>query len=269
MHIKFFLKYVLGPLLLVLLVIVVIFHRPIVRYYTFDRHFDALIEHRGQNRAMDDADRIIRMGPAAEAPLIERYQNSPKVVDKYYALYLLGRIQSDKGAPLLLEALQNPSPSVRWGAIRGLRYMMRPEYAPAVVALADDPVRSIRFDAITTLEKADVPESLRKLEEITRTERDQKLWARAWASLRFLNDVDGVVTEKYRFNRDLKLIPADDEHNEVGYTYYFVKVSEKGAVREFNLPMRVWKDVKTGDRLRKGRQSDEFKIIPSAGAERA
>ena len=205
------------------------------------------------------------MGLAVEDPLIERYQNSPKVLDKYYALYLLGRIHSEKGAPILLEALKNPSPSVRWGAIRGLRYMMKPEYAPAVVALADDPVRSVRFDAIATLEKADVPESLQKLAQITRTEQDQKLWSRAWVSLRFLNDVDGVVTEKYRYNRDLKLIPADDAHSEVGYTYYFVKVDEKGAVREFNLPMRVWKEVRAGDRLQKGRQSEDFKITPAAG----
>jgi HEAT repeat protein len=67
------------------------------------------------------------------------------VVEKYYALYLLGRLHSEKGAPLLLGALQSKESGVRAGAVRGLKYMMKPEYVQPVAGLLTDPVRDIRL----------------------------------------------------------------------------------------------------------------------------
>jgi len=119
MTFKYFLKFVLLPLAIIAVVIFLIFNKPIVRYFTFDRTFDKLIAHRGEAVATDYADQIIRMGREAEEPLIRRYQNTTKIQDKYYALYLLGRIGSTKGAPVILAALQHDSPLVRWGRCAG------------------------------------------------------------------------------------------------------------------------------------------------------
>ncbi len=220
MTFKYFLKFVLLPLVVIAAVIFLIFNKPIIRYFSFDRTFDKLVAHRGEAVATDYADQIIQMGAEAEEPLIRRYQNSTKLQDKYYALYLLGRIGGGKGAPVILEALRHESPSVRWGAVRGLKYMMKPEYVSAVKPLLGDPVREVRYDAAATLGRANSPESLRALYELAGRERDSYVWFRAWLSLRYLMPVDGPVVEKIRYNKSMQQIPAEEVNIEAGYTYF-------------------------------------------------
>mgnify|MGYP000216601796 CR=1 FL=1 len=262
MTFKYFLKFVLLPLAIIAVVIFLIFNKPIVRYFTFDRTFDKLIAHRGEAVATDYADQIIRMGREAEEPLIRRYQNTTKIQDKYYALYLLGRIGSTKGAPVILAALQHDSPLVRWGAVRGLKYMMQPEYVSAVTPLLGDPVREVRYDAAATLGRANSPESLRALYDLAGRERDSHVWFRAWLSLRYLMPVDGRVVDKIRYNKSMQLIPADEVNVEAGYTYFFVKIRQGDADIPVNVPRKVYTAVKIGNRLVKPAESEEFQVLP-------
>ncbi len=263
MTFKYFLKFVLLPLVVIAAVIFLIFNKPIIRYFSFDRTFDKLVAHRGEAVATDYADQIIQMGAEAEEPLIRRYQNSTKLQDKYYALYLLGRIGGGKGAPVILEALRHESPSVRWGAVRGLKYMMKPEYVSAVKPLLGDPVREVRYDAAATLGRANSPESLRALYELAGRERDSYVWFRAWLSLRYLMPVDGPVVEKIRYNKSMQQIPAEEVNIEAGYTYFFVKIRQGDADIPVNVPRKVYAEVKIGDRLVKPAESEDFQIRPA------
>jgi hypothetical protein len=262
MTFKYFLKFVLLPLLVIAAAVFLIFNKPIVRYFTFDKTFNDLVKHRGESVAVTYADEIIRMGPAAEEPLIRRYQSSTRVEEKYYALYLLGRIGSQQGAPILLEALRSESPSVRWGAVRGLKYMMRPEFVPDVLPLLGDPVREIRFDATATLGRANSPESLRALFDLVQRERDSHVWFRAWLSLRYLMPLDGQVVDKFRYNKSLQKIPPEEVNIEAGYTYFFVSVRQGTADIPVNVPRPVYTRVKVGDRIVKAAESEEFQILP-------
>lgn len=260
---KYMLKYVLIPFVVIAGVVFLIFHKPIVRYFTFDKTFNKLIENRGRNVAMEYVDELLAKGLRIEDPLIKRYENSYSVVDKYYALYLLGRLRSEKAAPLLLAALQSKETGVRAGAVRGLKYMMKPEYVQPVSALLTDSNRDIRFDAVTTLGAVDCPESIQVLRQFVLRERDQNVWARAWLSLRHLLPADGTVVEKFRINKNLQIMPADERQAEVGYTYYFLRLKEEAGEKVMYVSRPLWQDARVGDRLEKKAETDEMRLVPA------
>jgi hypothetical protein len=268
MSLKYFLKFVILPLLTIAVLVFLVFHKPIIRYFTFDKTFDKLIVHRGQAVAVDYVHEILNMGVKAEEPLIDKYNSTYSVVDKYYALYLLGRLHSEKGAPLLLGALKSKESGVRAGAIRGLKYMMKCEYVPAVAALLSDPVRDIRFDAVAALGQVYCPEGTRILIGLVGRERDQNIWARAWLSLRYLLPADGVVVKKFRINKNLQIIPEDQVDAEVGYTYFFLRIREASGEKVVNVTRQTWLQAHIGDTLRKDKESDEIAVIPAPEASR-
>jgi len=260
---KYILKYVLIPLVVIASLVFLIFHKPIVRYFTFDKTFNKLIENRGRNVAVDYVNELLAKGSRIEEPLINKYKNSYSVVDKYYALYLLGRLQSEKAAPLLLDALRSKESGVRAGAVRGLKYMMKPEYVQPVAGLLADPVRDIRFDAVSTLGAVNSPESVQILSQFVRRERDQNIWARAWRSLRYLLPADGVVAEKFRINKNLQIMPADEMQAEVGYTYYFLRLKETNGEKIMYVTRPLWQEAKVGDRLEKKAETEEMRLVPA------
>ena len=51
---KYILKYVLIPLVVIASLVFLIFHKPIVRYFTFDKTFNKLIENRGRTSNIPD-----------------------------------------------------------------------------------------------------------------------------------------------------------------------------------------------------------------------
>jgi hypothetical protein len=260
---KYVLKYVLIPLVVIAGLIFLIFHKPIVRYFTFDKTFHKLIENRGRNVAVDYVNELLALGPKAEEPLINKYQSSYSVVEKYYALYLLGRLHSEKAAPLLLGALQSKESGVRAGAVRGLKHMMKPEYVQPVAGLLTDHVRDIRFDAVATLGAVNCPESIQVLRQFVLRERDQNIWARAWLSLRYLLPADGVVVEKFRINKHLQIMPADEMQAEVGYTYFFLRLKEPAGEKIMYVTRPLWQEAKVGDRLEKKAETEEMRLIPA------
>ena len=260
---KYMLKYVLIPLVVIAGLVFLIFHKPIVRYFTFDKTFNKLIENRGRNVAVDYVEELLAKGPQIEEPLINKYQNSYSVVEKYYALYLLGRMRSEKAAPLLLAALQSKETGLRAGAVRGLKYMMKPAYVQPVAALLTDQNRDIRFDAATTLGTINCPESIQVLSRFVLRERDQNVRARAWLSLRYLLPADGIVVEKFRINKNLQIMPADEMQAEVGYTYYFLRLKEPAGEKIMYVPRPLWQDARAGDRLEKKAGTDEMRLIPA------
>lgn len=260
---KYMLKYVLIPLVVIAGLVFLIFRQPIVRYFTFDKTFNKLIENRGRNVAVDYVNELLAKGPRIEEPLINKYRNSFSVVEKYYALYLLGRLRSEKAAPLLLDALRSKESGVRAGAVRGLKYMMKPEYVQPVAGLLTDPVRDIRFDAVSALGAVDCPESIQVLRQFVLRERDQNIWARAWLSLRNLLPADGVVVEKFRINKNLQIMPADEMQAEVGYTYYFLRLKETNGEMIMFVTRPLWQEAKVGDRLEKKAETEEMRLVPA------
>lgn len=260
---KYMLKYVLAPLVVIFGLVFLFFHEPIVRYFTFEKTFDKLIENRGRKVAMDYVNELLAKGSRIEQPLINKYNNSYSVVEKYYALYLLGRMRSEKAAPLLIAALQSKETGIRAGAVRGLKYMMKPEYVRPVAGLLADPNRDIRFDAVTTIGAVECPESIQVLSRFVLRERDQNVWARAWLSLRYLLPADGVVVEKFRINKNLQIMPADEMQAEVGYTYYFLKLKEPAGEKIMYVGRPLWQDAKVGDRIEKKAGTMDIQLIPA------
>lgn len=267
MTFKLFLKYVLLPLTVVLLLAFLVFYRPIVRYYAFEHNFDQLVKHRGMNVSVEYAHNILQLGSQAEQPLLDKARSGASNVEKYYALYLLGRLHSEKAAPEITAGLKAEDATVRLGAMRGLKYMMSPQYLPAVRGLLSDPVRDIRYEAVESLAQVNLPESIRLLHGFVSRERDQAVWARAWLSLRYLLDAHGVVQEKFRVNKNLQIVPADEINNEVGFTYFFIKVQERDQPlpKIINVPRQTWKEVRLGDTISKQAQSEVFTITPAVG----
>ena len=259
-----FLKYVILPLILISAIIFLLYHKPIIRYFSFNSKFDKLIKYRGRNVALDYANEIIKMGKEAEDPLIEKAKSSYTTnVEKYYALYFLGRIHSKKAIPLLLKGLKAIPATVRLGAIRGLKYEMAPEYVKALRELIYDPVRDIRYEVAEALGKVNTRESKNLLYVIVKKERDQLIWERAWHSLRIIEKVDGFVVDKFRMNRYFQIMKKDDLNNEVGYTYFFLTVKEGTKTKVINVRRKFWAEVKVGDHIKKPSMSENFVILES------
>lgn len=265
MSIKIFLKYVFLPLLAVLALIFAIFYRQITLHVSFSSKFDQLIEHRGRDSALTYADEILALGPAAGKKLQDKYRLSTNNVEKYYSLYLLGRLQDRTALPLFTKGMQDPSPTVRLGAVRGFKHLTRTGDLALVLPLLYDGNKEIRFEVATILGKLDEPAGLRALYEFVRRERDVSVWRRAWLSIRFLEGADGLVTRKFRINRNLQEIPLDDRNNEVGLTFFFAEIKNGTGVKVVNLPGDVWSRLKMKDHLIKAKNSEAFEIVPADG----
>ncbi len=267
MTLKKFFKFVILPLVLIALIVFAIFHKPIIRTLTFDHYFDKMMADWGRYAVLDDIDRILAMGDQAVDPLIEKVQSDQSsVMEKRFALYLLGRLHSEKGLPLILKGLEDKNANIRLGAILGLKYMMKPTYVPNVIPLTKDPSDNIREYAAQALGNADTPESVAALHQMIRKERVLGNWFAAWLALRHLTPVDGTVAEKYRVNKNRQLVPANEPGAEIPYTYFFVKVKEADGEKTINVPFSIWQELKVGSKIRKPAESDDFTIEPPSGS---
>ncbi|MBN2431436.1 MAG: HEAT repeat domain-containing protein [Acidobacteria bacterium] len=262
MTLKVILRYIVLPLLAISLIVFLVFRKPIIQSLTFDHHFDRMVQHYGRVAIVDFGEKIVAMGQDAEEPLIEKVE-SPRTTDveKRLAMLLLGMIQSEKAESILLRNLEASDADLRLGAVQGLKYMMKPEYVSRIGALTGDPVELIRENVAAALGQVYSPESIQILQHIVRNERVRTIWYRAWQSLRHIRPVNGVVTEKFRINKDLQIMPADEENSEVLFTYYFVKVHQGGEDMIFNLTWSDWQKLKIGDRLIKESLTSDFTIL--------
>lgn len=265
MTFRLFLKYVILPALVIMALVFAVFHRPILIHYRFSNAFDDLVKYRGLNRALDLGDKIIAMGSDAEAPLLEKAVSGKDHVEQYYGLYLLGRIGSQKGVEVQRKALKSKDATTRLGAIRGLKYVMKPEYVNDVMALSGDPVREIRYEAASTLGKAYCPESIAALLDITRRDHDEYIWGRAWMSLRYLVPVEGEVIEKFRVDKRLRVIPPTETKSEVAFTFYFFKVrTASSGETVINVDRKTWNGTHVGDQVTKPKESEAIAVKASA-----
>jgi hypothetical protein len=263
MTFKIIFRFIVLPLLFIGLVVFLIFRQSIVRSLTFDHYFDRMVQHYGRVAIVDFGEKIVAMGPDAEEPLLEKVESpSTTDVEKRLAMLLLGMLHSDKAAPVLIRNLEATDADLRLGAVQGLKYMMKPEYVSHLGALTGDPVELIRENVAAALGRVNTPESVQILQHIVRNERVRNIWYRAWQSLRYAQPVDGVVTDKFRINKDLQIIEESEENSEVLFTYYFVKVAQADGDIIFNLSWADWQDLNVGDRLVKASLTEDFTIIP-------
>jgi hypothetical protein len=261
MTFKIILRFIILPLLALSIIAVLIFHKPIIRSWTFDHYFDRMVQHYGRSVITRYGDKIIGLGSYAEDPLIEKAKTSKtSPAGRRLALYLLGRIKSEKAVPLLLEYLGSNDANLRLGAVQGLKHMMKPEYVSSIGPLSSDPVELIRDNVASCLGRVATPESIQWLQHIVKSERTRTIWYRAWQSLRFIQPVDGVVVEKFRMDKELRLIPEGDNKNEVVFTYYFVKVKNNSDEYIVNLTWLDYRHLRIGDHIYKDSMSDTFSI---------
>lgn len=264
MTFRVFFRYAVAPLAIVALLVFAVFHRPIIRHWRVSGAFSDVANAVHHEKAEAAFQRIVALGPEAEPYLLDKAKSN-SVKDRYFALYLLGNIHSAAAVPALLEALRDPSEAVRLGSVRGIKYMMRPDFVGPVSALALDPSADVRFEAADALGRVYSAESVRALYGMTEAElgHDQKVWYQAWMSLRFLLPVDGVVTDKFRVDKYFKRMAPDDPRSEVAFTYYFLQVrrdSPEKPQKEMvvNVHSETWNFAKTGARIRKEACSSKF-----------
>jgi len=264
MTIKVILKYIVLPVVVILLIVFLAFHKNIIRSITFDHYFDKMVKHYGRIVVVDYGKKIVAMGKDAEGPLIEKVRSpGSSDVEKRLSLLLLGMMKSDQGLSLIVENLKSPNADLRLGAIQGLKYNMKAEYVSHLTLLIDDPVDLIRENMVSSLGSVNSPESIALLKEMIRKERIRSIWYRAWQSLRYLLQVDGIVEEKFRMDKDLNIIPEDEANSEVLFTYYFLKIREGETEKIINVSWMNWRHIKVGDHIIKKSKSDEFTITHS------
>ncbi len=257
-----FVKYAMVPSMFVILIFLIIFHKPVIRYFTFSHDFEKMVENYGNDTSFFYYERLLKRGKSIEENLIN-VVNDPQStrVAKYFALYLLGKIKSEKGIKYLLKNLKNEDATVRLGAIRGLKYNMKPEFIDKVEPLLYDPNRLIRYEAVSAIGRANSARALKILYDFTKKERDQLVWYQAWLMLRKLIPVDGEVIDKYRLNKYLQIMPKNDPYEEVGFTYYFLKIKEGNITIDINVPRKFYKKVKIGDYVKKDSGTTKFEIV--------
>ncbi len=257
-----FTKYALVPSMFVIILFLIIFHKPVIKYFTFTHDFEKMVENYGNNASFFYYERLLKKGKSIENDLINVATDpNSNHIEKYFALYLLGKIKSEKGIKVILKNLQSDDATVRLGAIRGLKYNMKPNYIEKVIPLLYDPNRLIRYEAVSAIGRINNKKALKILYDFTKKERDQLVWYQAWLMLRKLLPIDGVVVEKYRRNKYLQIIPKNDPYEEVGFTYYFLKVKEGNFILDVNVPRKFYKKVKIGDIIYKESGKINFKII--------
>lgn len=257
-----FVKYAMVPSMFVILIFIAIFHKPIIRYFTFSHDFEKMVENYGNDTSFFYYKRLLKRGKSIQDDLINVVTDSQSTrVGKYFALYLLGKIKSDIGVKYLIKNLRNPDATVRLGAIRGLKYNMKPEFIDKVEPLLYDPNRLIRYEAVSAIGRVNSAKSLKILYNFTKKERDQLVWYQAWLMLRRLLPVDGKIVDKFRLNKYLQIMPKNDPYEEVGFTYYFLKVNEGNLTLNVNVPREFYKKVKIGDCVKKPSGTSDFKKV--------